>query len=206
MHGLEISAVFDLSGKTALSAMDLRNTLVQKLREPDASYNFSLGGVRIYPILGDLVKADFYRHGSSSDNWSIFKGLCIKVVEVKESGTDHFPTAGFYHAKTMPKNNISGASATVSWKLGHAYPLSEDMIEAAIRNTQSGFRETIRLEIPVVYSRSWTLTLTAPTFRKALAAHKLLRSGVWQPATLFADALPDQQKLRLLQQTIEEED
>jgi hypothetical protein len=210
MHDLEIKAVFDLGGTTAVRAMGLRNELLAKLRDPDtSSYSFSVGGASVYPILGELVKVDFSRYSSPrTEVLAAFEGLNTKVVEAKESGTDHFPAAGFYRANTLRGYGITGASATVRWKLDHGYPLSEDVIETVVRNahSSSSFTETIRLEVPVVYSRSWSLTLTAPTLKRALVAYELLRSGEWKPKTTFVDTLPDMQKLRLLQQTVTEED
>jgi len=210
MHGLEISAIFDLGGKTARSAVSLRDVLLEKLRDPEtSSYSFEYGGISVYPILGELVRVGFSRHGSSrSEVWVAFEGLNTKVAEIKEGGTDHFPAAGFYHASTIQRSGISGASATVRWKLDHAYPLSEDVIGTVVRNahSNSSFTEAIRLEVPVVYSRSWSLTLTAPTLKRAHAAYELLRNGTWQPKTTFVDKLDDMQKLRLLQQTVERED
>jgi len=96
----------------------------------------------------------------------------------------------------------------VRWKLDHAYPLSEDVIETVVRNahSSSSFTETIRLEVPVVYNRSWSLVLTAPSLKRARTAYELLRNGTWTPKTTFADALPDTKKLRLLQQTVEAEE
>lgn len=209
MHGLEISTIVNLGGKTAPSAMSLRDELSAKLRDPRVSnYSFDHGGAQIRPIMGEFIKIEFSRYGSPNDHWVIFKGLSTTVAEIKESGTDHFPAAGFYRASELPRSGISGASATVRWKLDHAYPLSEDVIETVVRNARSSssFTETIRLEVPVVYSRSWSLTLTAPTLKRAFTAYELLRSGDWQPKTTFTDALlPDTKKLRLLQQTIDSE-
>lgn len=210
MHGLEISAVYDLSVMSK-SADGLREALLAKLRDENtSSYSFDHGGATIYPIMGDLVRVEFSRHGTSRTEVQVaFEGLHTKIAQIKESGTDHFPAAGFYHAITLPKHGISGASATVRWKLDHAYPLSEDVIETVVRNahTSSSFTETIRLEVPVVYSRSWSLTLTAPTLKRALVAYELLRGGTWKPKTAFIDTLlPDTRKLRLLQQTVAEEE
>lgn len=206
MHGLEMSVVIDLAGKTARGAERLRNELLEKLNDPaTSSYSFSLRGAQVYPILGTLVKIDLTQHGSRGQEiYSIFEGLSTKTVQIKENGTDHFPTAGLYHHSTLPRNGISGATATVRWKLEHTYPLSEDMIETIVRNaySSSGFRDTIRLEVPVAYSRSWSLTLTGPTIKKSLAAYELLRNGIWEPKSVFVDKLPDMQKFRLLQQSV----
>lgn len=209
MHGLEISAVYDLSIPSRPE--NLREALSAKLRDENtSSHSFEHGGARVYPIMGDLVRVEFSRYGTArTEAQSAFEGMRTKMAQITESGTDHFPAAGLYHASTLPKHGISGASATVRWKLEHTYPLSEDVIETVVRNahsSSSSFTETIRLEVPVVYNRSWSLTLTAPTLRRALAAYKLLRSGTWQPETTFVDMLPDTQKLRMLQQTVEAEE
>lgn|GEM_PF-2208708 len=207
MNGLEISAIYDLGvpGK----AEKLREELLDKLRDEKTSlYSFEHGGVQVYPVMGDLVRVEFSRYGSPKpDAQAAFRGLCVRSAQIKEDGSDHFPAAGLYEARTLPKHGISGASATVRWQLGHTYPLSEDVIETVVRNahsnSSSSFTDTIRLEVPVVYNRSWSLTLTAPTLTRAWTAYKLLRGGEWKPSTPFADALPDMQKLRMLQQAIE---
>lgn len=208
MHDLEISAVYDLSVRGKHE--DLRTALLAKLHdESTSSYSFEHGGASVYPIMGDLVRVEFSRYGTvRSAAQTAFDGMRTRMAQIKESGSDHFPTAGFYDASTRPRHGISGASATVRWKLDHAYPLSEDVIGTVVRNahSNSSFTEAIRLEVPVVYSRSWSLALTAPTLRRALAAYKLLRNGTWQPETTFVDTLPDMQKLRLLQQTVAEEE
>lgn len=207
MHGLEISVVYDLS--TPSEPEGLREALLKKLRdEKTSSYCFDHGGAQVYPILGLLVRVEFARHGTMrAEAQTAFEGMHTKMAQIQESGSDHFPAAGFYDASTLSKHDVTGASATVRWKLEHTYPLSEDVIETVVRNahSSSSFTETIRLEVPVVYNRSWSLTLTAPTLERALAAYKLLRNGTWRPETPFVDTLPDTQKLRLLQQTVEAE-
>lgn len=207
MHGLEISAVYDLSVPS--KPENLREALLAKLRDENTSrYNFDHGGAQVYPILGDLVRVEFSRYGIlRTEAQTAFEGMRTKVAQIKESGSDHFPAAGLYDASTLPKHGISGASATVRWNLEHTYPLSEDVIETVVRNahSSSSFTETIRLEVPVVYNRAWSLILTAPTLKRALAAHELLRSGEWKPKTTFVDTLPDMQKLRVLQQAVEAE-
>ena len=206
MHGLEISAVYDLSWPSSRHE-NLRQALLSKLRdEKTSTYSFDHGGAQVYPIMGDLVRVEFSRQGTlHTEAQTAFEGMRTKMARIKESGSDHFPAAGFYDAGTLPKHGISGASATVRWKLEHTYPLSEDVIETVVRNahSSSSFTETIRLEVPVVYNRSWSLTLTAPTLKRALTAYELLRSGEWQPKTTFVDTLPDMQKLRMLQQAVE---
>ena len=207
MHGLEISAVYDLSVPSRPE--DLRDALLAKLHdEKTSSYSFGHGGAQVYPIIGNLVRVEFSRHGTlHTEAQTAFEGMRTKMVQIRESGSDHFPKAGFYDASTLPKHGISGASATVHWKLEHTYPLSEDVIETVVRNAHnsSSFTETIRLEVPVVFNRSWSLTLTAPTLKRALTAYELLRSGEWPPKTTFVDTLPDLQKLRMLQQAVEAE-
>lgn len=208
MHGLDICVVYDLS--VPCRSEDLREALLAKLHdEKTSSYSFEHGDARVYPIMGDLVRVDFSRHGTARTETQIaFEGMHAKMAQIKEDGSDHFPAAGLYDANTLPKRGISGASATVRWKLAHTYPLSEDLIETVVRNahSSSSFTETIRLEVPVVYNRSWSLTLTAPTLKRALAAYELLRGGEWKPKTAFVDTLPDTLKLRMLQQAVEAED
>lgn len=208
MHGLEISAVYDLSSPGRHE--NLRQALLSRLRDENTSrYSFEHGGATVYPIMGDLVRVEFSRHGTSRVEAQVaFEGICTKMAQVKEGGSDHFPAAGFYDASTLPRRGISGASATVRWKLDHTYPLSEDVIDAVVRNvhSSSSFSETIRLEVPVVYHRAWSLTLTAPTLRRALAAYELLRGGEWEPKTTFIDTLPDAQKLRFLRQAVEDQE
>lgn len=209
MDGFEIRAVFDLGGEVEPSAANLRDELLSKLRDENAksfSYGFEHGGVKVHSILGELVRVEFSHYGTPRNEiWAAFEGLNTKMVEIKESGTDHFPVAGFYHGA----RSISGASATVRWALNHHYPLSEDVIGTVVQNSSSESsygRKTIRLEVPVVYSRTWSLTLTAPTMERALKAYEQLRSGFWKPTTAFVDALHDTKKFRLLQQTVTTED
>lgn len=208
MHGLDISVVYDLSVPSRPAS--LRDALLAKLHDEETSrYSFEHGNATVYPIRGDLVKVDFSRYGTTRLHaLAAFEGMRTKMAQIEEGGSDHFPAAGFYNASTLPKRSISGASATVRWKLGHTYPLSEDVIETVVRNacSSSSFTETIRLEVPVVHNRSWSLILTAPTLKRAIAAYKLLRGGVWQPETPFVDTLPDTQKLRVLRQAVEAED
>jgi hypothetical protein len=208
MHGLEISAVYDLSVPSRPEK--LQEALLAKLRdEKTSSYSFDHGGAQVYPIMGELVRVEFSRYGTTRmEAQTAFEGVHTKMAQIQERGSDHFPAVGYYHASTLPKHGISGASATVRWNLEHTYPLSDDVIETVVRNahTSSSFTETIRLEVPVVYNRSWSLILTAPTLKRALTAYELLRSGEWKPKTTFVDTLPDTQKLRLLQQVVESEE
>jgi len=209
MHGLEISAVYDLGASSKRAR--LRESLLAKLHdEKTSSYGFDYAGARVHPIMGDLVRVDFSRYGAatSMDMLVPFEGLRVKLVQIKEGGSDHFPQAGCYESWNLESGRIDGASATVRWAIEHDYPLSEDTIEAIVRNAgaHSYPGDTIRLEVPVVIKRSWSLVLTAPTFKKALEAHTLLRSGTWQPAMPFMDVLPEAQKVRLLQQMVAEED
>lgn len=208
MHDLDICAVYDLGvpGKSE----DLRQALLGKLNDETVSkYRFDHEGVEVYPIMGKLVRIEFRERAMGYTGMAAaFEGMCARGAEIKTTGTDHFPAAGLYDASTLPKRGISGASATVRWRLEHTYPLSEGTIEAAVRSVQddSSLTQTIRLEVPVVYVRSWSLTLTAQTLKRALTAYKLLRSGEWTPATAFADALSDMEKLRVLQQTVTAEE
>lgn len=206
MHGLEISAIFDLGGETDPKAEKVRDEIRSRLR--DATYAFDHGSARVKPLLGDYVHMSFSRYESFSDSsWIAFEGLCTRVIEIKESGTDLFPAAGFYRADNTLPEEAQGASATVSWKMDHRYPLSEDVIDTVVRNahSSSAFTENIRLEVPVACSRSWALTLTAPTFEGALKAYRLLRSGLWAPETTFVDVLPDNRKILLLRHVSEED-
>lgn len=204
MYGLEISAIINLQGKTAKNARDLQELLTTRSKE--TTYGFDYVGARIAPLMGGYVRVDFTRHGSPSNNWTLFDGLCVRMVEVKEAGSDLFPTAGFYCGNTVPELGIRGVTAVVRWQLDHKYPLAEEVLQAVVDNARrtSEYTDSFRLDVPVAFSRSWTLVLTASSLKRAMTAYELLRGGKWQPKTKFVDELPDPRKLRLLQPQISE--
>lgn len=208
MSDLQVSAVFDLRAEpTEASAKHLRDELLRRLQEKGSYGVFYEGSTRVERVLGQLVKVEF-RH-DTSNTWTLYRELPAQVVELQESGTDLFPTAGIYDGSTLPNQGIDGAKATVDWRRNQDYPLSEDVIERLVRERHilaSSFTERIDLVMPVLCLRSWRLTLTAQSFEEALAAYALLRGGKWQPKTPFIDTLSDDGKMRVISQEVPKND
>lgn len=210
MHGVEIEVVFDLGGATKHAALRVRDELLASLNsnDPNSKFSFQYGNLTVYPAGGTLVKIKFPAWGHNDESWRVYSGLSVVLVTAKDSGNDHFPTAGIYHASSLKGEGISGASATVRWQSDHTFSLSEDAVASIVNAVRDGYglAETVRLDVPVVFYRTWKLTLTAPTLPRAIRAYELLRGGLWQPTTIFSDALTDPQKLRLLTQTVQKGD
>lgn len=206
MHGVEIEVVFDLGGATKRAALRVRDELLACLdsNDPNSKFSFQYGNLTVYPVGGTLVKIKFPAWGRNDESWRAYSGLAAVLVTVKDSGNDHFPAAGIYHASSLKDVGIRGASATVRWQSDHTFTLSEDAVASIVNAVRDGYglAETVRLDVPVVFYRTWRLVLTAPTLQRAIRAYELLRGGVWEPTTTFVDALSDPQKLRLLTQTV----
>jgi hypothetical protein len=210
MHGVGVEIVFDLGGATKHAALGIRDALLASLNsnDPNSKFSFQHGNLTVYSVGGTLVKIKFPAWGHNDESWRAYSGLSAVLVTARDGGNDHFPVAGIYHASSLTGRGISGASATVRWQSDHKFPLDEDTMASVVSSVRDGYglAETVRLDVPVVFYRTWKLVLTAPTLPRAIRAYELLRGGVWKPTITFADALTDSQKQRLLTQTVQEGD
>ncbi len=200
MHTCSVKAAFDLGAPVRSKDEAVRLALLQLLQqhpEADRWRGFEHGGQRFNPIAGTLVQADFGEYSYRPGDWEPYKGLVTRWVRLSESGTDHFPVAGLYR---------SGATyATVKYKLERDGAVSEDFVKHLIQIAydDARYRSECRLVVPFVQWRTWSLILTAPSFSQALRGYERLRAGIWTPAIRFSDALTNEQKVHLLDHTVE---
>lgn len=201
MLGSKVTVVYDVGGRASSRAEAVRQELLAALEGDEIkTYFATYRGKSVRSLGGTLVGVKFSDVGDSSDLWSLFAGLRTLQVRVEDGGNDHFPTAGLYHASTLPdaqKRQARGAVATVRWKSDTEYPAREELIESVVRaHATDSYAQELAVNVPVVVKRSWTLELLAPSLTSARWAYELLRGGKWLPRTTFVDAVPDHQKVR----------
>lgn len=103
MLGSKVTVVYDVGGRASSRAEAVRQELLAALEGDEIkTYFATYRGKSVRSLGGTLVGVKFSDVGDSSDLWSLFAGLRTLQVRVEDSGNDHFPTAGLYHASTLP--------------------------------------------------------------------------------------------------------
>lgn len=199
----KMTVTFDLGKESKNAGAErTRVELVElvKNRPGDDYQGIKYGEIKLRPVAGMLVRATFGDGGHGTvplESLGAFKGLRVALVTVEASGSDHFPPAGLYRR--------ASTHATVSYDLKKDYPAEEEFLRELIRAAYDDARysQETRLVIPVVHWRSWKLKLTTPSVNSAFVYYERIRGGKWLPEVPFTDALTDQKKIHLVEQTIE---